>query len=109
MPRSQWSNKDERQYEHIKESEASRGSDRAEEIAARTVNKKRKQEGRTKAQHHERQSAAAENARKTPRGAERGDLAQKTRKELYDQAAELDIPGRSKMKKHDLVDAIAKA
>jgi hypothetical protein len=45
MPRS-WSKKDERQYEHIKKSE--KGNKRAKEIAARTVNKQRKQEGRTK-------------------------------------------------------------
>ncbi len=49
MPKS-WSKKDERQYEHVKESEKKRGTsnDRAEEIAARTVNKQRKEEGRTK-------------------------------------------------------------
>lgn len=44
MPKA-WSKKDERMYEHIKNSE--RGSGRAEEIAARTVNKRRKAEGRT--------------------------------------------------------------
>jgi hypothetical protein len=44
-----WSRKDERQYEHIKESELERGvsEDRAKEIAARTVNKQRREEGRT--------------------------------------------------------------
>jgi plasmid stabilization system protein ParE len=44
-----WSNKDERQYEHIKESSKKRGrsAKRAKEIAARTVNKRRRQEGRT--------------------------------------------------------------
>ena len=49
MPRA-WSNKDERQYEHVKESEtkAGRTTKRAKEIAARTVNKTRKSEGRTK-------------------------------------------------------------
>jgi hypothetical protein len=49
MPQS-WSKKDERQYEHVKESEEQEGrSDkRAKEIAARTVNKQRKKEGRTK-------------------------------------------------------------
>lgn len=49
MPKS-WSNKDERQYEHIKASEKKSGKSagRAKEIAARTVNKHRKQEGRTK-------------------------------------------------------------
>lgn len=49
MPQS-WSNKDERQYEHIKASEKKEGrsTKRAKEIAARTVNKKRSKEGRTK-------------------------------------------------------------
>lgn len=48
MPRG-WSNKDERKYEHIKESSRERGisEDRAEEIAARTVNKGRRKERRT--------------------------------------------------------------
>jgi hypothetical protein len=50
MPRGAWSPKRERQYEHIKESEreAGRSTDRAEEIAARTVNKQRSQAGETK-------------------------------------------------------------
>ncbi len=45
-----WSDKDERKYEHIKESYEQRGKseDTAEEIAARTVNKERREEGRTK-------------------------------------------------------------
>jgi hypothetical protein len=49
MPKS-WSKKDERQYEHVKDSARDRGEStkRAKEIAARTVNKKRKEEGRTK-------------------------------------------------------------
>ena len=51
MPKA-WSKKDERQYEAVKNSEKQRGrsTDRAEEIAARTVNKQRKKEGRTKKQ-----------------------------------------------------------
>ena len=49
MPRS-WSDKRERQYEHIKESyeERGRSEDKAEEIAARTVNKERREAGETK-------------------------------------------------------------
>lgn len=49
MPKA-WSAKDERQYEHVKESEKNEGrSDaRAERIAAATVNKQRKKEGRTR-------------------------------------------------------------
>lgn len=51
MPKA-WSKKDERQYEHIKESEKEQGrsADRSKEIAAATVNKQRKKEGRTKEQ-----------------------------------------------------------
>jgi plasmid stabilization system protein ParE len=49
MPRS-WSDKRERQYEHIKESyeERGRSEDKAEEIAARTVNRERAEAGETK-------------------------------------------------------------
>ena len=56
MP-SAWSNKDERQYEHIKASEKKEGrsTERAEEIAARTVNKHRKEEGRTKEQKEKKE------------------------------------------------------
>ncbi len=49
MPKA-WSKKDERQYKHIKETEKNeqgRSEERAEEIAAATVNKQRKKEGRT--------------------------------------------------------------
>jgi hypothetical protein len=50
MPQGAWSPKRERQYEHIKESEreAGRSKDRAEEIAARTVNKQRSEAGEAK-------------------------------------------------------------
>jgi plasmid stabilization system protein ParE len=49
MPKA-WSAKRERQYEHIKESEKEQGrsAERAEEIAARTVNKQRAEAGETK-------------------------------------------------------------
>lgn len=49
MPRS-WSDKRERQYEHIKDSYEERGAgeDKAEEVAARTVNKQRAEDGETK-------------------------------------------------------------
>jgi hypothetical protein len=50
MPQKAWNKKRERQYEHIKESQEKRGvsEDRAEEIAARTVNKNRAQAGESK-------------------------------------------------------------
>jgi plasmid stabilization system protein ParE len=56
MPQKAWSDKRERQYEHIKESYEDRGrsEDKAEEIAARTVNKERTEAGETKAQQERR-------------------------------------------------------
>ena len=52
MPQDAWSDKRERQYEHIKDSYRDRGvsTDEAEERAARTVNKERAERGETKAQ-----------------------------------------------------------
>lgn len=57
MPKA-WSSKDERQYEHIKKSEKEMGrsTERAKEIAAATVNKQRKKEGRTKEQKAQKSS-----------------------------------------------------
>ena len=50
MPQGAWSDKRERQYEHIKESELEQGrsTKRAKQIAARTVNKERAEKGETK-------------------------------------------------------------
>ena len=95
MPKA-WSRKDERMYEHIKESSEDRGvpEDRAEEIAARTVNKKRRKEGRTP----NRTTQGTGNPRKG--------LEARTRDELYNRAKELGIAGRSKMGKDELARAI---
>jgi plasmid stabilization system protein ParE len=56
MPRQAWRDKRERQYEHIKESYEERGvgEEEAEERAARTVNKERREHGETKAQRSRR-------------------------------------------------------
>ncbi|CAN5354190.1 hypothetical protein BH24PSE2_BH24PSE2_02940 [soil metagenome] len=95
MP-EKWSDKDERQYEHIKDSARERGkpADRAKEIAARTVNKQRREEGRT--------------PQKTTQGTGKPNkgLESRTKEELYNRAEELDIDGRSKMSKDELVAAI---
>ena len=95
MP-SSWSNKDERQYEHVKESakESGRSESRAKEIAARTVNTQRREEGRTP------------NRRTQGTGNPNLGLESRTRDELYNRAKELDIEGRSKMNKAELVAAI---
>lgn len=91
-----WSSKDERQYEHIKESAMDRGTPagRAKEIAGRTVNKNRREEGRTP------------NRRTQGTGNPTRGLEDRTRDELYNRARELDIDGRSKMNKDELVQAI---
>jgi plasmid stabilization system protein ParE len=91
-----WSNKDERQYEHIKDSSLERGlpDDTAEEIAARTVNKRRREEGRTP------------NRRTTGTGNPNRPIEERSRDEIYNRAKELHISGRSKMSKDELVEAI---
>jgi plasmid stabilization system protein ParE len=91
-----WSNKDERKYEHIKDSSRERGmsEDRAQEIAARTVNKDRREEGRTPNQ----QTQGTGNP-------QRGYEA-RTRDELYNLAKERNIEGRSKMSKDELIRAL---
>lgn len=96
MPQQAWSNKDERQYEHIKDSARERGKskDRAEEIAARTVNKQRQKEGRTE----QRSSSGTGNPNTS--------LEDRTVKDLRNRAAELDVSGRSDMSKEELVRAI---
>ncbi|HUP00872.1 MAG TPA: Rho termination factor N-terminal domain-containing protein [Gemmatimonadota bacterium] len=95
MPRS-WSKKDERQYEHVKESVMDTGKPekRAEEIAARTVNKQRRQEGRTP----NRTTQGTGNPNRS--------LEDRTVDELRNRARELDIEGRSRMDKDALVEAI---
>ena len=97
MPQA-WSNKDERQYEHIKESSEERGvsAAKAKEIAARTVNKHRREEGRTKS------------GRKTTTGTGNPNrsLADRSKQELYNRARQLGIEGRSSMSKDELVRAI---
>lgn len=66
MPKA-WSNKDERQYEHIKESAQKRGrsTKRAKQIAAATVNKERATEGRTKKSSSKKTSSRKSSSRKS--------------------------------------------
>lgn len=85
MP-EEWSDKRERQYEHIKEGYQDKGvsTDEAKERAARTVNSRRESSGETKD----------------------GD-GSPTKDELYDEAKQLGIEGRSDMSKAELQNAIA--
>ncbi len=91
-----WTSKDERQYEHIKDSLEDRGAseDKAQEIAARTVNKRRREEGRTP------------NRRTQGTGNPNLPLSERTRDELYNIAKEKDVKGRSRMSKDELVRAV---
>jgi plasmid stabilization system protein ParE len=91
-----WTSKDERQFEHIKDSTRERGvsEDKAEEIAARTVNKRRRVEGRTP------------NVRTQGTGNPNRGLDERSRDEIYNRARELHIPGRSKMTKAELIRAV---
>lgn len=98
MP-SAWSTKRERQYQHIKNSSQKRGvsTRRSEEIAARTVNKQRRESGKTP------------NQRTQGTGNPRQTLEERSRDELYNRARQLHIEGRSKMRKTELVRAIREA
>jgi predicted ABC-class ATPase len=97
MPR--WSKKDRRQYEHIKDSSKERGAStrRAKEIAGRTVNKTRRQEGRTP------------NRTTEGTGKPQKPLGQRSKQELMNRARQLDVSGRSRMNKDQLVRAIRRA
>jgi hypothetical protein len=107
MPQRAWSNKRERQYEHVKESEKRQGrsTKRAKEIAARTVNKERARTG--EAQESSRTS------RRDISSGRRGGLRSGTRRErgrtkeqLYNEAKRMNIPNRSKMNKQQLQRAV---
>lgn len=97
MPEA-WSDKDERQYQHVRDSEEKRGvsESSAEEIAARTVNKQRRTEGRTP------------NKRTQGTGNPNRPLAELSRDELYNRAREKDVSGRSRMSKAELVAALGR-
>jgi plasmid stabilization system protein ParE len=95
MPKA-WSDKDERQYKKIKKSaqDSGKSTDRAEEIAARTVNKRRRTEGCTP------------NTRTQGTGNPGSSLQDRTRQELYNRARDLGIEHRSTMNKQELISAI---
>ena len=96
-----------RQYEHVKESERGQGASerRAEEIAARTVNKEKAREGRAR-------TASRTSTRDISSG-RRGGLRSgtsrprgRTRDQLYNEARKLNVEGRSRMNKSQLQRAV---
>lgn len=107
MPQS-WSNKRERQYEHIKEGAKKQGSStkRAKEIAARTVNKNRAQSGesrtasRSSTNDMSPQKRGGQRSGKGPGGP--------TKEQLYNEAKKKNIKGRSSMTKKELQNALGR-
>ncbi|HEY8193259.1 MAG TPA: hypothetical protein VIF36_04975 [Gaiellaceae bacterium] len=107
MPQDAWSNKRERQYEHIKESVEERGAStkKAKEIAARTVNKERARSGEAR--------TSSRTSRNDMSSGRRGGLRSgtdrpkgRTKEQLYNEAKRMGIDGRSKMNKQQLQRAV---
>ena len=107
MPRA-WSKKRERQYEHIKEGLEDRGEDEdtAEEIAARTVNKERARKGESR----EKSRTSTEDLSSGRRGGLRSHKGPggRTYDQLYNEAKQKNIKGRSKMNKAQLEKAVGR-
>jgi hypothetical protein len=121
MPKA-WSNKRERQYEHVKDSEKKQGrsTKRAKEIAARTVNKQRAQSGEAKSSGSRSSSSSSRpsssrsgssssrsrtSSRSTTSNRSNGG---KTKEQLYREAKRLGISGRSTMNKQQLQRAVSR-
>jgi hypothetical protein len=108
MPQQAWSDKRERQYEHVKEGLLDRGEseDAAEEIAARTVNKERARSG-------EARTASPTSTQDISSG-RRGGLRShrgpggRTKAQLYAEARRRNIRGRSKMTRAQLERAVGR-
>jgi len=97
-----------RQYEHIKQSEKDQGvsESRAEEIAARTVNKEKARSGESRTRSRTSTNDISSSRRGGLRsGTNRG--KGRTREQLYAEAQKLGIAGRSKMNKSQLQQAVA--
>jgi hypothetical protein len=108
MPQRAWTDKRERQYEHIKEGLRERGEseDTAEEIAARTVNKERARSGEAE----EASRTSVEDISSGRRGGLRSHRGPggRTYEQLYEEAKSRGIPGRSKMNKSQLERALGR-
>ncbi|MCB5164254.1 plasmid stabilization protein [Streptomyces bambusae] len=105
MPRGS-SPKRERQYEHIKESALDRGESekRAKEIAARTVNKERARAGESKTASR----SSTHDMSSSKRGGQRSHSGARgpTKEQLYNEAKQRNIKGRSQMDKAELKRAL---
>lgn len=111
MPQQAWNDKRERQYEHIKEQTEERGSseERAKEIAARTVNKDRAQEGESR----EASRTSTEDVSPEHRGGKRSGRREgpkgRTKEQLYEDARRAGVSGRSSMNKDELQSALQRS
>jgi hypothetical protein len=107
MPNA-WSKKRERQYQHIKEGVLARGEDedKAEEIAARTVNKERARAGEAK----ESSKLSVNDISSGRRGGLRSHRGSggRTKDQLYEEAKDKNVKGRSKMTKAELERAVGR-
>ncbi len=97
-----------RQYEHIKDSQKEQGASesRAEEIAARTVNKEKARSGESQTSSRtstQDMSSSRRGGRRSGTNRQKG----RTRDQLYNEAKQLGIDGRSSMNKEQLQRAIA--
>ncbi len=99
--------KRERQYQHIKESAKEQGAStgRAEEIAARTVNKERARAGEART----RSRTSTRDLPSSRRGGQRSGTSRpkgRTKDQLYNEARKMGVEGRSKMNKAQLQRAV---
>jgi hypothetical protein len=108
MPQRQWSKKRERQYDHIKSGLEERGRPEAvaEEIAARTVNKERARAGESK----QRSRTSIDDISSGRRGGLRSHSGSggRTKDQLYNEARQHNIRGRSTMTKAQLERALSR-
>ncbi len=106
MPQQAWSEKRERQYEHVKESAQDRGTGtkRAEEIAARVVNKERARAGES----DQASRTSLQDVSSGHRGGKRSHSGAqgRTKAQLYEDAKRQRVPGRSRMSKAELQKAV---
>jgi hypothetical protein len=108
MPQQAWSKKRERQYDHIKEGLEDRGrsEDTAEEIAARTVNKERARAGESE----QASRTSTKDVSPGHRGGKRSHRGAggRTKDQLYNEARQRGIQGRSSMSKAELEKALSR-
>jgi plasmid stabilization system protein ParE len=107
MPQEAWSNKRERQYEHIKDSLKDKGTStkKAKEIAARTVNKERARSGEARESSRLSRTDISSGRRGGLRSRSGGPKG-RTKEQLYNEAKRMGIEGRSTMTKAQLQRAV---